>query len=667
MCGIAGALARRPDERPPARAAELAAAAMVHRGPDGFGFFHAGPVALAHRRLAIIDLSDAGRQPMTNEDGSVAIVVNGEIYNHAELRADLEAKGHRFRSASDSEVVVHLYEEVGARTPEFLRGMFALAVWDARAATLLLARDRFGEKPLFYCERPDGFVFASEIAALVADPRTPTEVSLTALDSYLALQYVPAPHTIYAGINKLPAAHLLELRCGGRPVVRRYYGTSFAPTLAGIGEEEAARRVRETVEEAVRSRLMSDVPLGAFLSGGIDSSIIVACMARATGRRVKTFSVGFAEGDRIDNELPYARLVAERYRTDHHELVVDPDMVGLLPSIVRHHGEPFADTSAVPTRYLCEMTRRHVTVALSGDAGDEAFGGYRRYVWTHVAGLLGRLPGPLVAATAGALGLVPGGKARWLREYGARLRAGEASQYLRFVCHFSADEKADIYTPELRARFARDATAEVFAEHLAASAGTDTVSRLQDLDLAGYLPDDILTKVDIASMTHALEARAPLVDTAVMELGASLPGPFKLRRLKGKHILRRAFADLVPREIVERRKKGFALPTARWLAGRLHGFARDLLLSREARGRGFFDSDAVASLLARHRAGEDHGERLWNLIVLETWHREMVDGRARFARDIARRADAITAASVSTAEGLTFPADRDRAGLASPP
>ena len=257
MCGIAGALARRPDERPPARAAELAAAAMVHRGPDGFGFLHAGPVALAHRRLAIIDLSDAGRQPMTNEDGSVAIVVNGEIYNHAELRADLEAKGHRFRSASDSEVVVHLYEEVGARTPEFLRGMFALAVWDARAATLLLARDRFGEKPLFYCERPDGFVFASEIAALVADPRTPTEVSLTALDSYLALQYVPAPHTIYAGINKLPPAHILELRCGGRPVVRRYYGTSFAPTLAGIGEEEAARRVRETVEEAVQ--LAADV------------------------------------------------------------------------------------------------------------------------------------------------------------------------------------------------------------------------------------------------------------------------------------------------------------------------------------------------------------------------------------------------------------------------
>ena len=456
MCGIAGALAREPDGRAPEGAVELAAAAMVHRGPDGFGFFHHGPVALAHRRLSIIDLSDAGRQPMTNEDGQIAIVVNGEIYNHAELRADLEAKGHRFRSASDSEVIAHLYEEVGERTPEFLRGMFAFAVWDARSATLLLARDRFGEKPLYYCDRADGFVFASEIAALVADPRTPTDVSLEALDSYLALQYVPAPNTIYESVNKLPPGHTLQIRCGQRPVVRRYYTARFAPELAGIGEEEAARRVRATVEEAVRSRLMSDVPLGAFLSGGIDSSIVVACMARATGRQVKTFSVGFSEGGRADNELPFARLMAERYHTEHHELVVDPDMVGLLPSIVRHHGEPFADTSAVPTRYLCEMTRRHVTVALSGDAGDEAFGGYRRYVWAHVAELLRRLPGPLPAVVAAAMGVAPGGKARWLREYGARMGDDQATRYLRFVCHFSAAEKADIYTPELRARFARD-------------------------------------------------------------------------------------------------------------------------------------------------------------------------------------------------------------------
>ncbi|HSZ83306.1 MAG TPA: asparagine synthase (glutamine-hydrolyzing) [Polyangia bacterium] len=641
MCGIAGALAPRLGEPPPAGAAERFAAAMIHRGPDGHGFFHAGPVALAHRRLSIIDLSDAGRQPMTNEDGQIAIVVNGEIYNHAELRADLVAKGHRFRSGSDSEVVAHLYEEVGARVPEYLRGMFAFALWDARKSTLLLARDRFGEKPLYYAERADGFVFASELAALVADERTPTALSMEALDSYLALQYVPAPHTIYEACKKLPPGHTLEVRPGERPVTRRYYQISFAPTLQDISEEEAARRVRAVVEEAVSSRLMSDVPLGAFLSGGIDSSIVVACMARATSAPVKTFSVGFAEGGREDNELPYARLVAERWRTEHHELVVEPDMVGLLPSIVRHHGEPFADTSAVPTRYLCEMTRQHVKVALSGDAGDEAFGGYRRYVWAHVADTINRLPRPLARGVAAALTAAPGRKSRWLREYGARLGADEASRYLRFVCHFSAAEKGALYTPELAARFSRDATAEAFAAHLGASRATDTVSRLQNLDVETYLPDDILAKVDVASMTHALEARAPLVDHHVIELGAALPGHLKLRGGKGKHILKRAFADLVPPEIVNRRKKGFSLPTGPWLRGRLHGFARETLLSDAARARGLFRPEAVTELLDRHRAGEDHGERLWNLIVLETWQRELVDGRAAFAREAAGRADQI--------------------------
>jgi asparagine synthase (glutamine-hydrolysing) len=641
VCGIAGALARRMDEAPPAGAAELLAAAMVHRGPDGHGFFHAGPVALAHRRLSIIDLSEGGRQPMTNEDGQIAIVVNGEIYNHAELRADLIAKGHRFKGGSDCEVVAHLYEEVGNRVPEYLRGMFAFALWDAREGKLLLARDRFGEKPLYYCERADGFVFASELGALVADERTPTAMSMEALDAYLALQYVPAPHTIYEAVKKLPPGHTLELRPGGSPVLRRYYQISFAPTLADISEEEAIRRVRETVEEAVRSRLMSDVPLGAFLSGGVDSSIVVACMARAMSEPVKTFSVGFTEGGRGDNELPYARLVAERWRTDHHELIVEPDMVGMLPSIVRHHGEPFADTSAVPTRYLCEMTRRDVTVALSGDAGDEAFGGYRRYVWAHVAERVRRLPAPLARGVAAALAAVPGAKARGVREYGARLGADEASRYLRLICHFSAAEKGALYTPELARRFADDATAASFAAHLGATQAKDTVSRLQNLDVETYLPDDILAKVDVASMTHALEARAPLVDHHVVELGAALPGHLKLRGGKGKHILKRAFADLVPAEILNRRKKGFSLPTGPWLRGRLHGFARETLLSDAARARGLFRPEAVSDLLDRHRAGEDHGERLWNLIVLETWQRELVDGRAAFARKVAATAAAI--------------------------
>jgi asparagine synthase (glutamine-hydrolysing) len=647
MCGIAGALSAAPHVPAPADAVEKFAAAMVHRGPDGFGFHVDGPVALGQRRLAIIDLSEAGRQPMLNEDGSVAVVVNGEIYNHHELRADLIAKGHRFRGGSDSEVVAHLYEEIGARTPELLRGMFAFAVWDARARRLLLARDRFGEKPLYYALRPDALVFASELAALLADPTTPATLSLESLDAYLALQYVPSPATIFQEIQKLPAGHLIDVGCGEAPRPRRYYRASFQPALANLPLEEAKRRVRDTVEEAVRSRLMSDVPLGAFLSGGIDSSIVVACMARASAQPVKTFSVGFRDEGAVHGELPFARLVAERYRTEHHELVVEPDMVGSLASIVRHHGEPFADTSAVPTRYLCELTRQHVTVALSGDAGDETFGGYRRYVWAHVADLLGRLPAVPRDLITALLARVPGGTARWVREYAAHLPAGEAARYLRFICHFSHAEKSALYTPALRERFAADATAARFAERLAASDAADTVTRLCELDVETYLPDDILTKVDIASMTWSLEARAPFCDHHVVELGASLPGSWKLHRSGGrwigKWILKQAFADLVPEPILNRKKRGFALPTRRWLAGRLHGAARDLLLSPTARQRGLFDAATVEGLLDRHRGGEDHGERLWNLMVLETWFRELVDGRAAFVREVAERQAAVAA------------------------
>ena len=645
MCGIAGALSAAPDVPAPIDAVQRFAAAMVHRGPDGYGFHADGPAALGHRRLAIVDLSEGGRQPMTNEDGSVAIVVNGEIYNHQELRADLVAKGHRFRGGSDSEVVAHLYEEVGARTPELLRGMFALAVWDRRRRRMLLARDRFGEKPLYYAFRRDGLVFASELATLLADPATPATLSYASLDAYLALQYVPSPATIFDEIHKLPAGHLIEVACGETPAPRRYYQASFAPVLASLPIEEARRRVRETVEEAVRSRLMSDVPLGAFLSGGIDSSIVVACMARASSQPVKTFSVGFTEGGAVHGELPFARLVADRYRTEHHELVVDPDMVGALPSIVRHHGEPFADTSSVPTRYLCELTRRHVTVALSGDAGDETFGGYRRYNWAHVADLIGRLPASPRSLIVALMARAPGGTARWLREYAAVVPASPAERYLRFVCHFSHAEKTALYTPALRERFAADATAARFAEKLAASAGADTVTRLQDLDVDTYLPDDILTKVDTASMTWSLEARAPFCDHHVVELGAGLPGRWKLRGNKGKRILKEAFADLIPEPILNRTKRGFALPTRRWLAGRLHGFARELLLSPAAAQRGLFQPGAVEELLDRHRGGEDHGERLWNLMVLETWFRELVDGRAGFVREVAERQSRLRAAA----------------------
>jgi asparagine synthase (glutamine-hydrolysing) len=624
MCGIVGQLA--PDsERADPEAVRRMSDAIAHRGPDGEGLYRDGPCVLGHRRLAIIDLSDAARQPMLNEDGSVAISVVGEIYNHVELRRELEAKGHRFRSRSDIEVVAHLYEEYGDRMPGMLRGMFAIAVWDHKRGELLLARDRYGEKSIYWTFGRHGLAFASEIPALLELEGVGTERDLAALDAYLALQYVPHPHTIFRDIKKLPPGHLMVVRPGQEPVPRSYMTVDHSPRYAGIDEVEACREVRRVVEDAVRVRLMSDVPLGAFLSGGVDSSIVVACMARASSKPVKTFSIGIGDNP----ELPYARLVAERYKTDHHEEIVTPDTVAMLPAIVKSYGEPFADPSAVPTRVLSQMTRKYVTVALSGDAADEAFGGYKRYVWAHVADAIRRLPGPARRGVASLLTRTPSGPARWLREYGHHLNTDAASRYLRFICHFSADEKSAIYSADLRARFQRDATAERFAEILARSHAPDALGKLLELDVRTYLPDDILVKVDIASMAHSLEVRAPFVDHHVMEIAAGLPTHLKVRGLTGKVLLKRAFADLLPAAIVKRKKRGFSLPLARWFSRDLYGFARDVLLSQAARERGLFAPRGIENLLDDHRRGEDHGDRIWNLLVLELWHREVFDRRAR--------------------------------------
>jgi asparagine synthase (glutamine-hydrolysing) len=606
------------------------AAAMIHRGPDGGGFFFGGPIALAHRRLSIVDLSDAGLQPMTNEDGQVVIVVNGEIYNHRELRAALEGRGHRFRSRSDSEVVAHLYEEVGSELPRMLRGMFALAVYDARSHKLLLARDRFGEKPIYYAQRPDGFAFASELTALLADPGTSAEISPAALDLYLSLQYVPAPDTAFAAVRKLPAGCMLEVSAGGTPCVRPYYRLPVGITT--LTRREAVSRLRDNVENAVQTRLMSDVPLGAFLSGGLDSAIVVACMARASTRPVKTFSVGLVGSDTDD--LKYARLVAQRWNTDHHELLVEPDAVSLLPRIVRQHGEPFGDSSALPTRLLCELARRTVTVALSGDGADEGFAGYGRYRWAEIAARLGALPAPLLALVRLLLRLPLHPRRYTLRQFERNLDRDEVVRYLHLVGHFSFDERAVLYGPLLRTELGHDAAREIFHRRLEDSLAGDSVSRLCELDVHTYLADDIFTKVDRASMTFGLEARAPFVDEEVIELGAALPGKLKLRRGVGKYLLRRAFEDLVPAPVLARRKKGFALPLDRWFNGPLRDWAHDVLLSTRARQRGLLDMTAVERLLARHEAGEDHGERIWSLVVLEMWQREMLDGRARLLREV---------------------------------
>jgi asparagine synthase (glutamine-hydrolysing) len=627
MCGICGHLAGDMDGQGDALAVSRMTAALAHRGPDGAGFYAEGPIALGHRRLAIVDLSPRARQPLANEDGQVVCVVNGEIYNHDGLRRLLEMRGHRFHSRSDSEVVVHLYEEYGEEFVHALRGMFALAVWDARTRRLVLARDRAGEKPLYYAVRRDGFRFASEAAALVAGLPEPPAVDLDAIARYLTLQYVPAPATAFADIEKLPAAHRLVVTPGAAPRVERYWKLHFVPGPP-VDEREAIAEVRSLFDEAIRMREVADVPVGAFLSGGIDSSAVVAAMARHSDSPVRTFSIAF---DQSSSEGSYAREVAARWRTEHHELTVQPDMVHILPELVRRHGEPFADTSAVPTFYLSQLARRHVTVALSGDGGDEVFGGYTRYALDRVSRGIERLFGRATPAFAGLLSRLPGARLDLVRAFGAHLGLSRAERYLFLVAHFTRAERERVLGPRLR-----DAQCDVipwFESLLAASDARDPTNRLLDLDTQTYLPDDIFTKVDIASMAHGLEVRAPLVDHFLMEHMASLPARLKLRGLRGKYLFRRAVADSVPRSVVRRRKRGFSLPIDAWFRGPLRELAWDILTDRTTRVRGLLDEGGVISLLESHQRGASHGERLWNLVVLELWHREFIDRPAARSLD----------------------------------
>lgn len=622
MCGIAGFLAcgpARPDDEILVR---TMLGRLAHRGPDGEGLHRDGPMVLGHRRLAIMDLRPEASQPMLSEDGRFALAVNGEIYNFQDLRAQLERNGHRFTSRSDSEVILHLYEEEGPDCLRRLRGMFAFALWDGAKRRLVLARDRFGKKPLYWHFGPRGLGFASELQALAATGLFPREPDLDALDAYLALQYVPAPWTAYRGVWKLEPGHFMVCGPGEEPRPRRYYTWSFRPSRQ-LSLDDAAAGLRHRIEEAVRIRMVADVPLGAFISGGVDSTVVVACMSRHSNRPVRTFSIGFPEPD--ESELPYARLVASRYGCEHHEMVVKPDMVSVLPLIVEHHGEPFADTSAVPTWYLSRFTREAVTVALSGDGGDEGFAGYRRYQYAWIGRLLAGLPKSLPALISAVLSRLPGPAWQPVRDFGRRLCTGEVGRYLGLVAHYPHDERLRLYHPDLKRRFAHDAVAERFESWLARSTAEDATGRLLDLDFHTYLPDDILVKVDIASMAHALEVRCPFLDHEVVEFAASLPTRFKMRGLDTKVVLKRAMSDLIPPAILHRRKKGFALPVDRWMRDDLREMAHDLLLSRQCAGRGLFDMREVEGLLAAHDRGESRGLSIWNLLVLELWFRTFVD------------------------------------------
>jgi asparagine synthase (glutamine-hydrolysing) len=623
MCGIAGLAS--VDGRPADTALlRRMMGVLAHRGPDGEGVRVDGPVALAQRRLAIIDLV-TGDQPMGNDDGSVWITYNGELYNYRDLRVELEARGFTFRTASDTEVVLRAYEAFGGGCLERLRGMFAFAIWDARRREVFLARDRVGIKPLVYAWDGRRLLFASELKALVEDPTVPRELDWEALRDYLVYQYVPSPRTIFQGIRKLPPASSLVLSLDqGTIRIERYWDLRFAPDHS-VPEREWIPRLREVLADSVSRHMISDVPVGAFLSGGVDSSTVVAFMARASsGARIRTFSIGFDEAD--FDELGYARQVAQRLGTDHSEYVVKPDALDVLPRLAWQFDEPFGDSSSVPTYYVSKITREQVTVALSGDGGDESFAGYRRYARAaalearldHAAGRLAR---PLLRL-AGRV--TPWGVRG--QGYLELLGSDPIERYFRMMTTQRSEGLRRLLTAGARERVAPEASPAAFRKLAAESGAPDYVSTLQYLDVRTYLPEDILTKVDRTSMLVSLEARVPLLDHVLMEFVATIPSGLKLVNGQGKSILKAAMAEDLPGDVLHRPKMGFGVPLARWFRHELADYTRDRLLDRTARARGVFEPAVVTALLDDHQSGRrDRTGQIWSLLAFEEWARHWWD------------------------------------------
>jgi asparagine synthase (glutamine-hydrolysing) len=599
-----------------------------HRGPDSRGVFVDGGVGLGVQRLRVIDL-ETGDQPIFNEDRSVVVVLNGEIYNFVELAEGLRRRGHVLATRSDTEVIVHLYEEYGAECVRFLRGMFAFGLWDRRRRCLLLARDRVGKKPLFYAQRGGELWFASEAKSILQDPELARRPDLAAIDAFLHFQYVPDPLSAFEGLRKLPPAHTL-LWADGRIELRRYWKLSYR--RGGVGSRAEARElIRERLLEATKVRLRSDVPLGAFLSGGVDSSAVVAAMARQTSGQVKTFSIGFDVA--AYDETAHAREVATLYGTDHHELRVEPSALEVLPRLVWHYGEPFADHSAIPSFYLAQLTRRHVTVALNGDGGDESFAGYGRYIRRNVPERIAALPGParlLLRTLAAAIGPDE-------REYSFRTRLDRVTRtslkpfhdrYATYAAFFDEDERARLYTPEFAAAVGERSASALLREPYLASDADEELHRLLDADLHTYLPGDLLVKMDIASMAHSLEVRSPLLDHRLLELAASLPAGWKIEGLTTKKIFKEALRPWLPKHILERPKQGFGVPLGSWLRGQLRQLPAEILLDPSSLQRGWFREPTIRQLINDHQNGSrDNTNKIWALIQLELWLRTFIDNQ----------------------------------------
>ena len=623
MCGITGKIYRDP-ERPVERAVlEQMCHRLVHRGPDAWGTHVDGNVGLAMRRLAIIDVA-GGQQPIHNEDRTVWTVYNGEIYNFQELRRDLAARGHRFYTQTDSEVIVHLYEEHGPDFPRYLNGMFAVALWDAAARRLVLTRDHLGIKPLYYAALPDRLLFGSEIKAIAADG-LPLSLDLDALSLYLSLLYIPAPHSIYREIRKLEAGSTLVWQ-NGRTTVEPYWNlAAVQPVDERTSAADLRAELRGLLADAVKRQLVADVPLGVFLSGGLDSTTVVAFARQAHSGSLKTFAIGF--DDSSYDETPYARLAAAHYATEHTELVVRPDALELAPRLVAHFDEPFADSSAIPTYYLSQLTRRHVTVALGGDGGDELFAGYATYQADKLARLYERLPAPV------SRGLVPflvhrlpvsdrkvsfDLKARRFVDH-ALLEPGR--RHYAWKAFFGDDLKRSLLAPELVASLNGHLDGYgAFRRHYEAVPHLDALSRYQYADTKVYLPDDVLVRVDRMSMAHSLEARVPLLDYRVAEFAFRLPGRLKMPGLKLKHFLRQSVREMLPVEIVKKPKGGFNAPVSGWLKTDLRPLVDAYLSPETVRRQGYFRPEVVARLVADHLAGRtDYSRNLWALLMFNLW------------------------------------------------
>ena len=639
MCGICGAVWTDASKAVSRQTLDTMTDLLRHRGPDDRGTLwrveeNGTGIALGHRRLSILDLSPQGHQPMSNEDETIWIVFNGEIYNFESLRRELMAKGHCFRGHSDTEVLVHLYEEEGAEMVHRLNGMFAAVVWDARQRRLLLLRDRIGKKPLFYRYESGRLLFASELKSILAVPDVPRQLNPVALDDYLTYQYIPHDETIFRGTSKLSPGHAAVWQDGNLSVIR-YWNPDFNEEDDRLTFDDWSEQLRALVTDAVRIRMRSDVPIGAFLSGGIDSSITAGVMQQESSQPIRTFSIGFPQ--REYDETAYARQAAERFGTIHREFTVTPDIEGILPKLVWHYDEPFADSSAIPTWYLCEMTRQDVTVTLSGDGGDEMFAGYDRYRAVKLGMVTERLPMFLKRFLAGpARNLIPASTRqrsmlRRLKRFLEAIGMDPLEQYLQWIAIFNRQRRNELYTDG----FCRSITdtdphhdSLDFLRHAQGRCSyRDRVTATALIDMQTYLPCDLMTKVDIASMAHSLECRAPLLDYRIAEWAARMPIRFKVRGRRGKVILRDTFGNMLPPDIERRPKMGFGVPIDHWFRGPMKSMVRDVLLDRRTTDRGLFQRSFIEGILDDHFSNRfDHAYRIWSLFFLELWMRQWLDG-----------------------------------------